>query len=294
MFKRISIFLLTNILILATISLSLSVLSVFFNFSNSGLYGHLLIATLVGFSGAFISLLLSKKIAIWSTGARIIKKETANSHEAWLLNIVETQSKKLSINKPELAIYSSSEVNAFATGRSKNSGLVALSSGLLQGLNNDEVEAVIAHEVSHIANGDMVTMTLVQGLINTFVVFISRILGELVDKLIFKNEEGQGIGFFVSSLVFQIMFGFLASILVMHFSRRREYKADLGAASLVGKNKMISALNKIDYLYNNKKHNSLPKNLQAFGINGTKMVELFSTHPTIKKRVDNIQKSNLF
>lgn len=294
MVKRISLFLLTNILILATISISLSLLSVFFNFNNTSLSGHLIIATVVGFSGAIISLLISKKIAIWSTGAKIIKQETANNYELSLLKMIELQSRKVNIKTPELAIYNSAEVNAFATGKSKNSGLVALSTGLLNGLNNEEIEAVIAHEISHIANGDMVTMTLLQGLINTFVVFISRILGEIVDKVIFKNEEGQGIGFFISSFVFQIIFGFLASILVMYFSRQREYKADLGAANLVGKNKMISALNKIDLIYNNNKiHNDLPKNLQAFGINGSKMIELFSTHPSVKKRIENIQKNSL-
>jgi heat shock protein HtpX len=237
-------------------------------------------ALVVGFTGAFISLLISKPMAKWSTGARVIDTpQTAD--EAWLVSTVQKLATKANIGMPEVAIYDA-EPNAFATGAFKNSSLVAVSTGLLQGMTRDEVEAVLAHEVAHIANGDMVTMTLVQGVMNTFVVFISRCVGYFVDKVVLKNNsDSPGIGYYVTSFALDLVLGFVAHMIVAWFSRKREFSADAGAASLMGQGRsMQAALARLGGLSTGE----LPKSVAAMGIMGD-LGKLFSTHPPIEERI---------
>src|ERR671912_1247248 len=245
--KRIALFVLTNLAIMVVLVLFLTVLSSVFgiNFNLGGQtlnIGSLAIFSLVvGFTGAFISLLLSKPMAKWSTGAQVIT-QPSNAMESWLVGTVQRHAEKARIGMPEVAIFEG-EPNAFATGAFKNSALVAVSTGLLQSMSKEEVEAVLGHEVSHISNGDMVTLTLIQGVVNTFVIFLSRIIGMIVDKAIFRTERGVGPGFFIASLVSQIVLGILASMIVAWFSRQREFRADRGSAQLMGTPKpMINAL----------------------------------------------------
>jgi heat shock protein HtpX len=291
--KRIALFVLTNLAIMIVLMLFLTVLSSVFgiNFNLGGQtlnLGSLAIFSLVvGFTGAFISLLLSKPMAKWSTGAQVIK-QPSNAMETWLVDAVRRQADKAGIGMPEVAVYDG-EPNAFATGAFKNSALVAVSTGLLQSMSKEEVEAVLAHEVSHVANGDMVTMTLLQGVMNTFVVFISRVVGFFVDRVLLRNEgNGPGIGYFLTTIVMDIALGFLAAIIVAWFSRRREFRADAGAVALMGNNRpMINALARLGGM----EPGALPKQVQTMGIagGGGGMMELFSSHPPIEKRIAALQ-----
>jgi heat shock protein HtpX len=288
--KRILLFLATNLAIVLVLSLTASLLGVNRFLTANGLNLPMLLAfaALMGFGGAFISLFLSKPIAKWSTGARVIA-EPANSTELWLIDTVAAQARKAGIGMPEVAVYEG-EPNAFATGATKNSSLVAVSTGLLESMTRDEVEAVLAHEVAHIANGDMVTLTLVQGVVNTFVIFLARIVGYFVDGMLRKNDSeqsGPGIGYMVTVIVCEIVFGILASIIVAWFSRRREFRADRGAAAILGQPQpMISALRRLGGL----DEGALPKNMSAFGISGKGgAMALFSSHPPIEERIAALQ-----
>ncbi len=283
---RIALFLGTNFAILLILSVSMSILGIEGVLDEQGvgldLNSLLIMSSIIGFSGSIISLFISKWMAKKSMGVQIISTPK-NDTEKWLLSINKELSQKANINVPEFGIFDSKQPNAFATGSSKNNSLVAVSTGLLVTMNKDEVEAVVAHEICHISNGDMVTMSLIQGIINTFVIFFSRIIGHLVDRLVFKVQRGHGPAYFITSIIAQIVLSILASIIVMWFSRRREYKADSGAALLVGKEKMISALK----VLGKQSTDPLPDQMAAFGISGNKkkISSLFSSHPSIEKRI---------
>ncbi len=287
--KRILLFLATNVAVVLVLSLTASLLGVNRFLTSNGLnLGMLLVfAALMGFGGAFISLLISKPIAKWSTGARVIT-QPGNATERWLMETVAAQAQRAGIGMPEVAVYEGAP-NAFATGATRNSSLVAVSTGLLQSMTQEEVEAVLAHEVAHIANGDMVTLTLIQGVVNTFVIFLARIVGYFVDSMLRKNDEessGPGIGYMVTVIVCEILFGILASIIVAWFSRQREFRADRGAAKIVGRPQpMIAALRRLGGL----EEGELPKNMAAFGINGKGALALFSSHPPIEERIAALQ-----
>jgi heat shock protein HtpX len=257
--------------------------------SQTGIsYGGLLVfSAVVGFTGSIISLLISKQSAKWSTGAQVIEQPT-NEAEAWLVETVRRLATKAGIGMPEVAIYEG-DPNAFATGAFRNSALVAVSTGLLQTMNKEEVEAVLAHEVAHVANGDMVTLTLIQGVVNTFVVFFARIVGSIVDKAIFRTERGTGPGYFITVMVCQIVFSVLASIIVAYFSRRREFRADSGAASFLGNPQpMINALKRLGGV----EPGELPKAMNGFGIaDKAGIMALFSTHPPLEERIAALQGS---
>ncbi|MDZ7643609.1 MAG: protease HtpX [Woeseiaceae bacterium] len=288
MFKRVALFLATNIAIILVLSIVLRLFGVDRMLAESGTglnYEALLILSLVfGFGGSFISLAISKWMAKRATGARVIESP-ANASEAWLVNTVQRLAQQAGIGMPEVAIYDSPDPNAFATGARRDNALVAVSTGLLQGMRQDEVEAVLAHEVSHVANGDMVTLALVQGVVNTFVIFLSRIIGHIIDRVILKNERGYGIGYFVSVILAQIVLGILASIIVMWVSRMREFRADAGSARLNGKQPMINALRRLGQ----GRESELPESLEAFGISGGKrrslLGRLFLSHPPIAERI---------
>ena len=294
--KRILLFLITNIAILIVLSIVLRLLGVdrILDESGTGLnYGNLLVfAAVLGFGGSFISLAISKWMAKRMTGAQVITTPR-NQTEAWLLETVKRQSAHAGIAMPEVAVYDSAAPNAFATGMNKNNALVAVSTGLMRAMSQDEVEAVLAHEVSHVANGDMVTLALIQGVVNTFVIFLSRIVGHFVDRVILKNEQGHGLGYFVTTIVAQIVFGILASVVVLWFSRQREFRADAGAAQLAGREKMIAALEKL------KKgvQEPLPDQMAALGINGKPDGHgwklLFMSHPPLEDRVAALKAQNI-
>ncbi|GMU72723.1 MAG: protease HtpX [Burkholderiales bacterium] len=286
--KRIVLFLVTNIAVLVVLSIVLRLFGLDRAMhSQTGLdYGGLLaFSAVVGFTGAIISLLMSKSMAKWSTGARVIDTPQ-NQAEAWLVETVRKLAATAGIGMPEVAIYEG-EPNAFATGAFKNSALVAVSTGLLQSMNKEEVEAVLGHEVAHVANGDMVTLTLIQGVVNTFVVFLSRIVGTIVDRAIFKTERGTGPGYFITVIVCQIVFGILASIVVAWFSRQREFRADAGAAKYLGTPMpMVNALKRLGGL----EPGALPQSMQASGITDKPgWAALFSTHPPIETRIAALQ-----
>ena len=292
MFKRVALFIATNLAVLLVLSVVLRLLGVdrVLDESGTGLnYEALLVLSMViGFGGSFISLAMSKWMAKRSTGARVIT-QPANATESWLVATVERQARQAGIEPPEVAIYDAPDMNAFATGARRNSALVAVSTGLLQGMPQQEVEAVLAHEVSHVANGDMVTLTLVQGVVNTFVIFLSRIVGHFVDRVILKNERGYGIGYFLSVIAAQVVLGVLASVIVMWVSRQREFRADAGSANLNGKEPMIRALARLE----RGQPAQLPEALQAFGISGGKggMTRLFMSHPPIPERIEALRQS---
>jgi len=286
--KRIVLFIATNLAVMLVLSIVLSLLGI----GRPGAGGQLQMGSLlafslvVGFTGAIISLLMSKPMAKWSTGARVIDAPQ-NSTEQWLLSTIQTLSQRAGIGMPEVAVYEG-EPNAFATGAFKNSALVAVSTGLLQSMNRDEVEAVLGHEVAHIANGDMVTMTLIQGVVNTFVVFLARIVGFFVDKVLLRNEgRGAGVGYMVTVFVCEIVFGLLASIIVAWFSRRREFRADAGSAQLLGTPvPMQHALARLGGM----EPGELPQNMAASGITGGGgWSALFSTHPPFEARIAALQ-----
>ncbi|HEX9803532.1 MAG TPA: protease HtpX, partial [Gammaproteobacteria bacterium] len=248
-------------------------------------FGSLLaFSAIVGFVGSFMSLAMSKWTARHMTGAQVIS-EPRNQTERWLLDTVRRQAQQAGIGMPEVAIYNAPEPNAFATGMSRNNSLVAVSTGLMQAMSQEEVEAVLAHEVSHVANGDMVTMALIQGVVNTFVIFLSRIVGHLVDKAVFKTENGHGPAFYITSIFAQVVLGILASMITMWFSRQREFRADAGAARLAGPEKMVAAL---EALRRGAGENELPDQMAAFGISGHighGMKRLFMSHPPLEERI---------
>lgn len=284
--KRILLFVLTNIAVLVVLSLTASVLGVDRFLTRQGLNLPALLgfAAVFGFGGSLISLAMSKWIAKSSVGAYVIEVPQ-NPTERWLVETVQRQAAAAGIGMPEVAIYDSPEINAFATGASRNNALVAVSTGLLSNMSPDEVEGVLAHEVSHVANGDMVTLALVQGVVNTFVIFLSRVVGFVVDRALSGNrddEGGVGIGYFVTSLICEILFGFLASMIVMWFSRRREFRADAGGAHLAGRNRMIAALERLRQMH---EPSHLPSQMAAFGINGGTVQRLFMTHPPLEERI---------
>ena len=287
--KRILLFLATNLAVVLVLSVSASLLGINRFLTANGLNLPMLLAfaALMGFGGAFISLWLSKPIAKWSTGARVIA-QPANATEAWLLDTVAAQAHKAGIKMPEVAVYEG-EPNAFATGATRNGSLVAVPTGLLASMSQEEVEAVLAHEVAHIANGDMVTLTLVQGVVNTFVVFLARVVGYAVDQMLRRNDSeqsGPGIGYMVTVVVCEILFGILASIIVMYFSRQREFRADRGAARILGRPQpMIAALRRLGGMAEGE----LPKNMAAFGISGKGALSMFSSHPPIEARIAALQ-----
>lgn len=290
--KRIFYFLVTNLAIVLVLSITMRLLGVepFLNENGLNLNSLLIFAAVMGFGGAFISLVISKWSAKQMSGAVTIENPKTLD-EIWLMNIVKKQSQAVGIQMPEVAIFNSPAVNAFATGMSRNSSLVAVSSGLLEMMTRDEAEAVIGHEISHIANGDMVTLTLIQGVVNTFVLFFSRVIGYTVDKVIFKTRQGTGPAFFITMIISELLLGVLASIVVMWFSRQREYRADFGGGQLAGKQKMIAALQRLKIQYET---NTLPKSIAALGISGKQGIglkELFSTHPSLDDRIARLQQS---
>jgi len=285
--KRIALFLLTNLAVMLVLSITASLLGVNKWMTSQGLnFGSLLIfCALFGFGGAFISLFLSKPLAKWSTGARVIDG-SEGSTEYWLMSTVAKLAARAGIGMPEVAVYEG-EPNAFATGASKNSALVAVSTGLLSAMERSQVEAVLAHEVGHVVENDMVTLTLVQGVVNTFVMFIARVVGYVVDRVILKNDEdAPGMGYTISVIVLDILFGVLATMIVAAFSRHREFRADAKAAVLMGNTQpMISALQTLA-LMQDSGYSALPKNMQAFGIaGGGGLIALFATHPPLEKRI---------
>ena len=291
--KRIFYFLVTNLAIVFVLSITMRLLGVepFLNANGLNLNSLLIFAAVMGFGGAFISLAISKWSAKQMSGAVTIDNPKTPD-EIWLMNIVKNQSQAVGIQMPEVAIFNSPVVNAFATGMSRNSSLVAVSSGLLEMMTKDEAEAVIGHEISHIANGDMVTLTLIQGVVNTFVLFFSRVIGYTVDKVIFKTREGTGPAFFITMIISELLLGVLASIVVMWFSRQREYRADIGGGQLAGKQKMIAALQRLKVQYESS---ALPKSIAALGISGEQgmgLKELFSTHPSLDDRIARLQQNS--
>ena len=290
--QRIFLFLLTNIAIMVILSITLRILGVESllaqNGSDLNLNALVIFSGIFGFGGAFISLAISKWMAKRMTGAKVIENPS-NNVEKWLLNTVEKQSKIVGIKMPEVAIFPSPQMNAFATGASKNKALVAVSQGLLDSMTQGEIEAVVGHEMSHVANGDMVTLTLIQGVVNTFVIFFSRVIGHVVDRVILKNQRGHGIGYFVTTIFAQIILSILASVIVMYFSRKREYVADTGGADLAGHQNMINALKRLGQ----KEPEALPEQLAAFGIGEkpkTGWRELWSSHPPLEDRIKALEK----
>ena len=286
--KRIVLFLLTNLAVMFVLTVVLRLLGLDgAAMGQAGLQlGPLLaFSAVVGFTGSIISLLMSKPMAKWSTGARVIE-QPANEHEAWLVETVRRLAAKAGIGMPEVAIYDG-DANAFATGAFRNSALVAVSTGLLQSMNHEEVEAVLAHEVAHVANGDMVTLTLIQGVVNTFVVFFARIVGSIVDRTVFRSERGNGPGYFITVMVCQIVFGIFASMIVAWFSRHREFRADAGSAEYLGSPQpMMHALARLGGL----EPGVLPKAMSGFGITDRGgIMALFATHPPIEERIAALQ-----
>ena len=283
---RIGLFLATNVAIMVVISVVFSLLGLEGILAENGvdlnLQALLIMSTIIGFSGSFISLFISKFMAKRSMGVRIIE-EPANPTERWLMDTLRMQSSRAGISTPEMGIFDSPEPNAFATGWNKNNALVAVSTGLLERMKKGEVEAVVAHEVSHVANGDMITMALIQGVVNTFVVFLARLVGFFVDRVILKNQRGLGIGYFVTSIIAQIFLSILASTIVMWFSRRREFSADAGGASLAGRQNMINALAALGGPAQAAAA-ELPDQMAGFGISG-KFGSLFASHPPLEVRI---------
>lgn len=290
--KRVLLFIGTNIAVILVLSIVVKLLGVDrFLYANGINYMSLLIfAGLFGFGGSFISLAISKWMAKWSTGAQVIMQPRSDT-EIWLMNTVQKQASQAGIGMPDVAVFESDSPNAFATGMNKNNALVAVSTGLLHSMKRDEVEAVLGHEISHVANGDMITLSLIQGVVNTFVIFISRVVGYFVDRVILKNEEGHGLGFFITTIVAQIVFGILASVIVMWFSRKREYVADAGGANLAGAGSMIAALESLQ----RSAHEPLPDQMRAFGISGKPSKHglqlLFMTHPPLEDRIEALKRS---
>lgn len=291
---RIFLFLATNAAVLVLISVVFKVLGIDGILAENGvdlnLQALLVMSAVIGFGGSFISLAISKFMAKRSMGVKVIE-QPANSTEQWLVDVVKDQARAAGIGMPEVGIFDSPEPNAFATGMRRNSALVAVSTGLLKNMGKDEVEAVLGHEISHVSNGDMVTLGLIQGVVNTFVIFLSRIIGHVVDRVVFKTERGYGPAYFITSIVAQVLLSILASMIVMWFSRRREFRADAGGASLAGRTKMIGALQALQRAHEPR---DLPGEFAAFGISGglaTGLKRLFMTHPPLEERIAALQSS---
>jgi len=289
--KRIVLFLATNLAIVLVLSISMRLLGVepYLNEQGLNLGSLLIFAAVMGFGGAFISLAMSKWMAKKSVGAQVISAPRTPT-EQWLVQTVARQAQAAGIKMPEVAIWESPDVNAFATGMSKNRSLIAVSSGLLQKMTREEAEAVLGHEMAHVANGDMVTLALIQGVVNTFVMFLSRVIGHLVDRVVFKTERGHGPAFFVTMIVAELVLGVLASIIVMWFSRQREFHADRGGAALAGRQHMIAALERLNSLH----PAPLPEKMAAFGISGGGgggIKRLFMTHPPLAERIAALRSS---
>ena len=283
----------TNIAIMVVLSITLRLLGVDSllaeNGSDLNIQALVIFSGVIGFGGAFISLLISKWMAKRMTGAVVINEPKTNI-EKWLMTTVQNQAKIVGIKMPEVALFPSSQMNAFATGASKNNALVAVSQGLLDNMSQGEVEAVVGHEMSHVANGDMVTLALIQGVVNTFVVFLSRIIGHVVDRVILKNSHGHGIGYFVTVVIAQIVLSILASTIVMYFSRKREFVADTGGADLAGHQNMINALKRLGQV----EPAPLPEQMAAFGINDKSgVMALFSSHPPIEARIKALEERSI-
>lgn len=292
--KRIALFLATNIAIILVLGISLRLLGFEGILDQQGvdldINALLVFAAVFGFGGSFLSLAMSKWTAKRFTGAQVIETPR-NSTEQWLVQTVKRQAESAGIGMPEVAIYDSPDVNAFATGMSRNNALVAVSTGLMNAMTQDEAEAVLAHEVSHVANGDMVTLALIQGVVNTFVIFLSRVIGHVVDRVVFKVERGHGPAFWITAIIAEIILGILASIIVMWFSRQREFRADAGGAHLAGRQKMIAALERLKGSVNQP---HLPDQLAAFGINGglgSGLKKLFMSHPPLDERIHALKSS---
>jgi heat shock protein HtpX len=288
MFKRITLFLITNLAIVFVLGIVLNLLGIGTMLDQQGvglnLTNLMVYAAVFGFGGSLISLAISKWTAKRLTGARPITAP-GNETELWLVQTVRRQSEMAGIGMPEVAVYDSPDINAFATGMRRNSALVAVSTGLLRSMNRDEAEAVLGHEVSHVANGDMITLALIQGVVNTFVIVASRVVGHLVDRVVFKTERGHGPAFYITSIAAQLVFGILASIIVFWFSRQREFRADQGAARLAGRDKMVAALEKLQRTVDQP---HLPDQVAAFGISGGcagGLRRLFMTHPPLEERI---------
>jgi heat shock protein HtpX len=286
---RILLFLGTNIAIMALLSLTFSLFGIQGLLANNGVdldLGALLVySAVIGFAGSFISLFISKWMAKRSMKVQVIK-QASNETESWLINTVKLQAERANIGMPEVGIFDHPSPNAFATGWNKNNALVAVSTGLLHSMNKNEVEAVLAHEVSHVANGDMVTLTLVQGVVNTFVVFLSRVIGHIVDRIVFKVERGHGPAFYIVSFVAQIILGILAMTIVMWFSRKREFRADEGGAKLAGRQNMIAAL---EALKRGNETEPMPDEMRALAINAGNVQKLFASHPPLEDRIQALK-----
>ncbi len=293
MFKRIMLFIITNLAIILVLSVVLSLLGVDRILDEQGvrldLINLVIFAAVFGFGGSFISLAISRWTAKRLTGARVITSP-GSEVEAWLVQTVARQAELAGIGMPEVAIYNSPDVNAFATGMRRNKALVAVSTGLLRAMGRDEAEAVLAHEVTHVANGDMITLALIQGVVNTFVIVLSRVVGHIIDRAVFRTERGHGPAFYLTSIIAQVVFGILASIIVFWFSRQREFRADSGGARLAGRDKMISALKG---LQRSVSQPHLPDQMKAFGISGNAgggLRRLFMTHPPLEERIEALEK----
>lgn len=290
--KRVFLFLATNFAIVLVLSVTMRLLGVepYLTANGLNLTSLLIFAAVMGFGGSLISLAISKWMAKKSMGVRVIESPSSST-ELWLVDTVKKYAADAGIGMPEVGIFDSPEVNAFATGANKNNALVAVSSGLLQAMTREEAEAVIGHEIAHVANGDMVTLALIQGVVNTFVMFLSRVIGHTVDRVVFKNENGHGPAFFVTMIVAELILGVLASIIVMWFSRQREFRADRGGASLAGKGAMIAALQRLQMAHSGP----LPEKMAAFGIAGGSpqgWKRLFMTHPPLEERIAALRAIN--
>jgi len=291
--KRMILFLATNIAFVLVLSVTMRILGVepYLNVNGLNLQALLIFAAVMGFGGAFISLAISKWTAKMSVGAQVIT-DPRTQEELWLVQTIARQAQAAGIKMPEVAIWDSPEVNALATGMSKNSSLIAVSTGLLRTMTREEAEAVLGHEVAHAANGDMVTMALIQGVVNTFVMFLSRVIGYMVDKIVFKTERGTGPAFFVTMIIAELVLGVLASMITMWFSRQREFRADIGGAQLAGRRNMINALKRLNSLH----PAPLPEKMAAFGISGGGgggLKKLFMTHPPLEERIAALEAQDM-
>ncbi len=294
MFKRISLFMITNMAILFVLNITMRLLGFERILDEQGvdlnLNALLIFAAVLGFSGSLISLAMSKWTAKRRTGLHIIE-QPSDEQQRWLMDTVKRQAQLAGIGMPDVGIYTAPDVNAFATGMRRNSALVAVSTGLLNNMTRDEAEAVLGHEISHVANGDMITLTLIQGVVNTFVIFLSRVIGHLVDRVVFRNQRGHGPAYWISNIAAEFMLGILASIIVRWFSRQREFKADAGGASLAGREKMIAALQRLQL---GSGQAQLPEEMAAFGISGKfgqGIKRLLSTHPPLEERIAYLRNS---
>lgn len=296
MVTRILLLILTNLAIMMVLSVVMKVFGLenmlvgTFGGTTIDLTGLLLFSAAFGFGGAFISLFISKWMAKRATGAKVIESPS-NDTERWLVNTTRQLSERAGIGMPEVAVFDSPAPNAFATGANRNNSLVAVSTGLMRGMNREQVKAVLGHEIGHIANGDMITLTLIQGVLNTFVIFLSRIIGMIVDRVVLRNERGFGIGYFVTSIIAQILLGILASAVVMWFSRRREFRADAAGAQLAGRNNMINAL---EALRRSQGTAAMPESLAAFGISPSArsgIARMFASHPPLEERIEALRRN---